>query len=161
MTVEHDTENRVFSEALRRWNISFGGISASELADALQVPHQDVMRLIEKWVSDGQGTMNENVELSIIELPEPGSGLKFSFTRIKTHIFFPGREELTEHFYSGGGARSNPSEFKRRLMCGAHQLALCFFFRRGTGEVFRPLGLVPGGRLLCWRPYLDEICRSR
>lgn len=136
MTVDQDTQNRIFSEALRRWNISFGGVSASELADALQVPHQHVMHLVEKWVSDGRGTMNGNVELNIIGLPEPGSDLKFSFTPITTHIFFPSRAELKEHFYNGGGARSNPSEFKRRLMCGAHQLALCFFSEEVLARYF-------------------------
>jgi len=80
--------------------------------------------------------MNANVELSQINLPAPGSASAISFTPITTHIFFPSREELTDHFYTSGTVRSEPPEFKKRLLCGEHQLALCFFSEEVLARYF-------------------------
>ncbi|WP_146021794.1 MULTISPECIES: hypothetical protein [unclassified Pseudomonas] len=83
--------------------------------------------------------MNANVELSLVSLPTPNSGGELTFTPVITHIFFPSRKELTEYFYSSEHARSNPSEYKKRLMCGEHQLALCFFSEEVLGRYFSHL----------------------
>jgi hypothetical protein len=83
--------------------------------------------------------MNENVELSLVNLPAPGSNGEISLTPINTHIFFPSREELTEYFYNSGNARSEPPEFKKRLMCGEQRLALCFFSEEVLARYFSHL----------------------
>lgn len=139
MTSPADTEYRLFAEAVKAWGTTFGGVSAINLAQKAQVPHEDVMRFVESWVEAGRGTMNANVELSLVNFPAPGSSEKLSFTPINTHIFFPSREELTEHFYSSGNARTEPPEFKKRLMCGEHQLALCFFSEEVLARYFSHL----------------------
>lgn len=139
MAFKKNTQKKLFAEAVRSWNATFGGISAIDLAQRLDVSHELVMQLIESWVDVGKGTMNENVELSLVSLPTPGSGGQFTFTPVITHIFFPGRKELTEYFYSSEHARSNPAEYKKRLMCGEHQLALCFFSEEVLGRYFSHL----------------------
>lgn len=137
--MNQDVKNKLFAEAVRSWNATFGGVSASDLATKLDVSHPEVMKLIELWVQAGRGTMNANVELSLIGLPTLGSDFQFSFTSITTHIFFPSKEELTENFYGSGMARLNPPEYKKRLMCGEHQLALCFFFEEVLARYFNHL----------------------
>lgn len=127
MTLPSDIESQLFAEALRSWCRTFGGISAIDLAQKYDAPHEGVLRILESWVDAGRGTINANVGLSLINLPTPGSDEAISFTPITTHIFFPSREELTEYFYTSGTARTEPPEFKKRLLCGEHQLALCFF----------------------------------
>lgn len=127
MTIPPDIESQLFAEAVESWCRTFGGVSAIDLAEKLQVPHERALQTLESWVDDGRGTMNANVELSQVNFPPPGSGGAISSTPITTHIFFPSREELTEHFYTSGTVRSAPPEFKKRLLCGEHQLALCFF----------------------------------
>lgn len=130
---------RLFAEAVKAWGATFGGVSAIELAQKTQVPHEDVMRFVESCVETGRGTMNANVELSIINFPTPESSGAVSFAPINTHIFFPSRKELTEHFYSSRNARTEPPEFKKRLICGEHQLALCFFSEEVLARYFSHL----------------------
>lgn len=139
MTSPEDTEYRLFTEAVKAWGTTFGGVSAIELAEKAQVPHEDAIRFVESWVESGRGAMNANVALSLVSFPALGGSGKLSFTPINTHIFFPSREELTEHFYSSGNARTEPPEFKKRLMCGEHQLALCFFSEEVLARYFSHL----------------------
>ncbi|RUO35944.1 hypothetical protein CWE13_10365 [Aliidiomarina shirensis] len=139
MNSPEDTEYRLFTEAVKAWWTTFGGVSAIDLAEKAQIPHGDAMRFVESWVEAGRGTMNANVELNLVSVPSPRSSEKFSFTSINTHIFFPSREELTEHFYSSGNARTEPPEFKKRLMCGEHQLALSFFSEEVLARYFSHL----------------------
>ncbi len=139
MSSPEDTEYRLFTEAVKSWGTTFGGVSAIDLAEKAQVPHEDAMRFVESWVEAGRGTMNANVELSVVNIPTPGSSEKLSLKPINTHIFFPSREELIEHFYRSGNARMEPPEFKKRLMCGEHQLALCFFSEEVLARYFSHL----------------------
>ncbi len=127
MFSKENIEDLLFTEAIKAWGASFGGVSAIDLAEKANISHENAMGIVESWVQAGRGSMNANVELSLISFPSSGSSKKFSFTPINTHIFFPSRDELTEYFYSSGNARMEPPEFKRRLMCGEHQLALCYF----------------------------------
>lgn len=139
MVLKKATQEKLFAEAIRSWNATFGGVSGIDLAQRLRVSHQTVMQLIESWVDADRGTMNANVELSLVTLPTPNSGGELTFSPIITHIFFPSRKELTEYFYSSEHARSNPCEYKKRLMCGEHQLALCFFSEEVLGRYFSHL----------------------
>lgn len=137
--MNQDIEDQLFAEAIKSWDTTFGGVSGIDLARKAQVSHEDVMRVLESWVEAGRGTMNANVELSFVNLPALGSNSEISFTPINTHIFFPSREELTEHFYSSRNARSEPPEFKKRLMCGELQLTLCFFSEEVLARYFSHL----------------------
>jgi hypothetical protein len=139
VTLPRDIEDRLFAESVMSWCRTFGGVSAISLASKLQVPHEDAMQVMESWVEAGRGRINANVELSLVSLPEPGSCGVVSFSPVTTHIFFPSRKELTEHFYSSGAVRSEPPEFKKRLLCGEQQLALCFFSEEALARYFARL----------------------
>lgn len=95
VTSPEDTEYRLFTEAVKAWGATFGGVSAIELAEKAQVPHEDAIRFVESWVESGRGAMNANVALSLVSFPSQEGSEKLSFTPINTHIFFPSREELT------------------------------------------------------------------
>jgi NADH/NAD ratio-sensing transcriptional regulator Rex len=54
--------------SIERWNSSFGGISASEIANKLKVEHQIILKELEYLESIGKGTLNKNVELCSISI---------------------------------------------------------------------------------------------
>lgn len=139
MSMKKTLQEKLFAEAIRSWNTTYGGVSGIDLAQRLKVSHLDVMQLIESWVDAGRGTINANVELSVVGLPTQESGGQLTFTPVITHVFFPSRQELTDYFYKSEHVRSNPPEFKKRLMCGEHQLELCFFSEEVLGRYFSHL----------------------
>ena len=46
MSSPEDTEYRLFTEAVKSWGTTFGGVSAIDLAEKAQVPHEDAMRFV-------------------------------------------------------------------------------------------------------------------
>jgi predicted transcriptional regulator len=58
---------------IERWNSTFGGISASEIADKLNVEHNIILKEVEYLKSIGKGKLNENVELYSISINIPDS----------------------------------------------------------------------------------------
>lgn len=124
---EKEILDRVLDLSIEQWNRAFGGTSALDIADKIDLPNDAVMLLMEKLCEEGKGTINRNVELYVIKLSPASPKLEIPNKPTVTHVFFPDKQLLTEHFYSSHLVREKYPEFKNRLHKGAHQLAMVLF----------------------------------
>lgn len=117
----------ILAKSTANWFKNPAGITASELASSLCLPHEDVCHAVEALCEAGYGTMNRDAEFVQLcfDLEKPHNG--FTQTPIKTHVFFPSRQVLAEAFYRSDLPRQNLSEYVARLHLGAHQYGLVYF----------------------------------
>ena len=111
--------------SIENWHKSFGGTASSEIASKIEIDNSIVMGAMEDLVANNYGTINANVELSQISIDK--KTMKFDFTPITVHIYFPSKQMLEEYFYSSDLVRKSIPEYKKRLYLGAHQLAQVLF----------------------------------
>jgi hypothetical protein len=129
--IQHMDKNELIEQVLRlsieQWNKSFGGTSALDICDKIGVTNEEVMSSMEILVKHGRGTINSNVELYVIKFDKDNPKFEMPTEATITHVFFPDKEILTEHFYASNIVRENYPEYKNRLHQGAHQLQLVLF----------------------------------
>lgn len=125
--ISNEIQGKILKLSIQQWNQSFGGTSALDICDRISVPHEDVMKEMEALCEEGKGTINANVELYVIKIDPENPKFQSSKESTTTHVFFPSKELLEEHFYSSDLVRERFPEYKNRLYCGAHQLGLVMF----------------------------------
>ena len=125
--------DQIIMLSIEQWNHTFGGISALDICDKVDVSNEYVMSQMELLCKDGKGSLNANVELYVITFNAPTHDdekpeeIEIPGKLIKTHIFFPSKEILTEYFYTSNLVREKYPEYKNRLHQGENQLQLVFF----------------------------------
>ena len=124
---DEEIQQKVLELSIERWNRFFGGTSALDICDKILFSNELVMKAMEALCFKGSGTINANVELYpiIVDLNNPEFEIPSEPT--VTHVFFPSRDLLSEHFYSSTLVREKFPEYKNRLHCGARQLELVMF----------------------------------
>ncbi len=85
------------------------------------------MKGMEALCEDGKGTINANIELYVIKIDPENPKFEVPKESTTTHVFFPSKKLLEEHFYRSDLVRERFPEYKNRLHCGAHQLGLVMF----------------------------------
>lgn len=132
----NEIQTLILDLSIKQWNSSFGGISALNICDKIPALNEEVMKEMEILCEAGKGTINRNVKfyLKRIDLKNPKSEIPLE--SIITHIFFPNKELLEEHFYGSGLVREKYPEYKNRLHCGAHQLGLVMFSEEVLARYF-------------------------
>lgn len=122
-----ELQSRILSESTDRWFKDPAGITASELASKLDLPHEDVYWAVETLSDAGYGTLNRDAEFTQLSFDTENPHNGFTHTPIKTHVFFPSRQILTEAFFNSDLPKKNLSEYIVRLHLGAHQYGLIYF----------------------------------
>lgn len=122
--------------SIAQWNQSFGGTSALDICDKISASNEDVMREMESLCKDKKGTINSNVELYVIRVNPESPKFEIPKDSTTTHVFFPSKELLEDHFYSSKLVRKGFPEYKNRLHCGAHQLELVMFSEEVLSRYF-------------------------
>lgn len=122
-----EIQKNVLELSIQQWNRSFGGTSALDICDKIFVSNEIVMKEMEELCGKGKGSINANIELYAIKIDPDNPKFELPSESTTTHVFFPSKELLEEHFYESNLARERHPEYKSRLHCGAHQLALIMF----------------------------------
>jgi len=122
--------------SIQQWNRSFGGTSALDICDKISVSNEEVMKEMENLCADSKGTINANVELYQIRIDPNNPKFEIPKESTTTHVFFPCKKLLEEHFYSSNLVREKHPEYKNRLHCGAHQLELVMFSEEVLARYF-------------------------
>lgn len=117
----------IVSYSLNYWNKSFGGVSAIDIASNIGITNEEAMVALESLVGSGRGTINSNVKLYEITIDTENPKFQMPGKMVTTHIYFPDKSDLENHYYSSGLVREEYPEYKARLHRGAHQLALIYF----------------------------------
>lgn len=122
-----DLEKKVLRYCSKKWFGNPAGIAALDLDRDFHLTNEEAMVLFEKLVEKGLGTINADVVLyqisfSVGEKTEMPIGKK-----VITHIFFPSKDVLAQHFYKSTLARKDIPEYSKRLHLGAHQIGMVFF----------------------------------
>lgn len=129
-------QEKILELSIAQWNQSFGGTSALDICDKISVSNEEVMREMESLCKDKKGTINANVELYVISFDPENPKFEIPEESTTTHVFFPSKELLKEHFYSSELVREGFPEYKNRLHCGAHQLELVMFSEEVLSRYF-------------------------
>ncbi len=133
---EEEIQQKILKLSIDQWNQSFGGTSALDICDKILVSNEEVMRGMESLCNDEKGTINANVELYSIRVDSENSKFEFPKDSTTTHVFFPNKGLLEDHFYSSNLVREGLPEYKNRLHCGAHQLELVMFSEEVLSRYF-------------------------
>lgn len=115
------------ASAVDGWFKNFGGTSALDVARDLSLDHSVVMRLFEKLVKSGHGSINADVTLYQASFDTENIAAGFKLEPVVTHIFFPAKQELRDAFYASSLPQRRLPEYKTRLHLGAHQIGLAYF----------------------------------
>lgn len=121
------TAKDVLASTVSSWFQSFGGTSALDVARALSLDHDLVMRTFEALVATNHGSMNQNVVLCQVSFDPEDIAAGFNYEPVVTHIFFPSKQALREAFYSSDLAQRGLPEYATRLHLGASQIGLAYF----------------------------------
>lgn len=122
-----ELQSLILAESAARWFKNPAGITASELASKLNFAHEDVYEAVEILCNSGFGTLNRDAEFTQLSFDPENPHNGFTYTPIKTHVFFPSKQVLAEAFFSSDLPRKNLPEYVVRLHLGAHQCGLVFF----------------------------------
>lgn len=131
-----EVQVKILELSIEQWNKSFGGTSALDICDRISVSNEEVMREMESLCTEGKGTINANVELYSIRIDPENPKFEIPKESTATHVFFPNKGLLEDHFYSSKLVREGFPEYKNRLHCGAHQLELVMFSEEVLSRYF-------------------------
>ena len=132
----NEIQTRILDLSINQWNRSFGGTSALDICDKISASNEEVMKEMENLCEEGKGTINANVELYQIRIDPDNPKLEIPSESTITHVFFPSKDLLEEHFYRSGLVREKYPEYKNRLHCGAHQLEPVMFSEEVLARYF-------------------------
>lgn len=133
---KEDIQQKILELSIEQWNQSFDGTSALDICDKISVSNEEVMREMESLCKDAKGTINANVELFDISIDIENQKIELPKESTTTHVFFPNKELLEDHFYGSKLVREGFPEYKNRLHCGAHQLELVMFSEEVLSRYF-------------------------
>jgi len=158
-------EQQIIDIAIKHWNRNFSGISASDIAEKLNLSHNEVMECLEKLKEGNKGTLNQNVSLGLvsINIDEETEEVKTEHSTIVTHIYFPSKEILENYYSKNLNVFINNGEYKNRLHRGFSQIDLVYFevnildrYLRNR-EIYSIDDDVTGGLLKLNINYLDTL----
>jgi hypothetical protein len=119
-------EQKILDYSILHWQEDFCGVSGIDIAKHFEVPHEKVLKILDKLEKQEKGMLRRNVVLYqlIIGINESKFG---GPKEINTSIFFPSKDILTESFYSNELHKQNIPEYKARLLKGGSQIQLLYF----------------------------------
>jgi hypothetical protein len=123
-------EKRILNNAIKHWNKEFTGVSALTIAEKLKITNAQAMTLMESLYKKGDGTLNANVTLYHIKInfDKKTKAPKVAETDpIETHIFFPSKSILKQHYERNLLKYFKDGEYKNKLRTGYSQIALIYF----------------------------------
>lgn len=135
---------------------SFGGVSALDIARAVKMSHEEVIRCFEQLAKIDMGTLKRDVVMGLItlNLEKVEGELEKSFTEVKTHIYFPKAAVLKKEYYKSSIPETEPPEFTERLYKGALQYGFSYFKEEVLAryhrhpELYQIEDSVSGGRVM-------------
>jgi hypothetical protein len=121
-----DQEKKVLRYCSKKWFGNPAGIFALDLNRDFHLTNEEAMALFERMVDKGLGTINANVVLYQITF-SVGKRSEMPTEKVVTHIFFPSKDVLAQHFYKSTLSRKDIPEYSKRLHLGAPQIGMVFF----------------------------------
>lgn len=128
-------EKKLLNICSKKWFKNPVGISAIDLVDDLLLSNEKIIKIMEKLVLQGFGTINKNVELYHIFF-DFESSVASTKSKIISHIFFPSKNVLTYFFYKSKLSKKNIPEYRKRLHLGECQKELIFFKEEVLNKYF-------------------------
>jgi hypothetical protein len=131
-----ELQSRILDEGITVWFANHGGASASQIAEALSVSHEEALKAVEELAQLGHGTLNRDVTL--VELSFDPANPENGITQrpFTTNIFFPSKRVLRQAFYASGKPAEHLPEYVVRLHLGTQQIALIFFSEEVLSRYF-------------------------
>lgn len=123
----NEIQKAILSECASRWFKNPAGITASDLAREFGISNEEACKEVELLCDAGYGEINRDAELTELSLDTENPQAGFTFTPLKTHVFFPSKQVLADAFYGSELPRQKLPEYVIRLHLGAHQYGLVFF----------------------------------
>lgn len=104
-------KQKILVYAVENWHEESPGISGLAISNSLKVKHDKVLKIFDKLEREKKGLVIRDIPLSEFHISINGS--KNEDTKpIKTSIFFPAKEVLSDSFYSSNLHRLNIPEYK-------------------------------------------------
>lgn len=133
---KEDIKKKILDLSIAQWNRSFSGTSALDICSEILLSNEEVMREMESLCDEKKGIINANVELYVIEIDPEDPKFEMPKESTVTHVFFPSKELLEDHFYGSSLVRQGFPEYRNRLHRGAHQLELVNFSEEVLARYF-------------------------
>ncbi len=131
-----ELQSRVLEEGIAVWFANHGGASASQIAEALSVSHEEALKVVEELVQLGHGTLNRDITLVELSFDPANPGNGFTQRPFTTHIFFPSKGALRQAFYASRLPAEHLPEYVVRLHLGTQQIELIFFSEEVLSRYF-------------------------
>lgn len=125
--IMNEIQKAILSECAGRWFKNPAGITASDLARKFGISNEEACKEVELLCEAGYGKMNRDAEFTELSFDTENPQAGFTYTPLKTHVFFPSKQVLADAFYGSGLPRQKLPEYVVRLHLGAHQYGLVFF----------------------------------
>jgi hypothetical protein len=122
-----EIQSAILAESAAQWFKNPAGITASDLANKFGMSNEDACLEVEALCEAGYGTMNRDAEFVQLSFDPEKPHEGFTHTPIRTHVFFPSKQVLTDAFYRSVLPRQKLSEYVVRLHLGAPQYGLVHF----------------------------------
>ena len=122
-----ELEKKVLKYCSKKWFRNPAGIAALDLNHELHLSNEEAMVLFEGLVEKGLGTINSNVVLYQISFSVAKKIGTSEGKEVTTHIFFPSKDVLAQHYYKSSLSKEDIPDYSKRLHLGAHQIGLVFF----------------------------------
>lgn len=123
-------KKKIIDISIKQWHDRFTGISALDIAEKLDISHDETLRYLEELKKEKKGTLNENVTLYQISLDLSDKNSDFKLPEPKpviTHIYFPSKSILETYFQNNLKEFIENGEFTNRLHRGGNQIELIYF----------------------------------
>ncbi len=118
-------EQKVLDFAVEQWNKTHVGVTSIDTARQIQSSNAKVMEAMIVLEAAGKCSLNKNAEFFTVSISK--GEMKFAKKATISHVIFPSKEVLTDHFYSSGLARQRLPIYVERLHKGEHQYAMVYF----------------------------------
>lgn len=122
-----ELEKKALRYCSKNWFRNPAGIAALDLNRNFHLTNEEAMVLFERLVEKGLGTINANVVLYQISFSVGKKSGMPAGKEVITHIFFPSKDVLAQHFYKSILSKKDIPEYSKRLHLGAHQIGMVFF----------------------------------
>jgi len=123
-------KKKIIDISIKHWHDRFTGISALDIAEKLDISHEETLRYLEELKNENKGTLNENVTLYQISLDLNSKNSDFKLPEPKpvtTHIYFPSKSMLETYFQNNLKEFIENGEYTNRLHRGGNQIELIYF----------------------------------
>lgn len=123
-------KDKILSLSIETWNESFVGISALDVSDRIDLCHSEVMSIMKELQMEGKGHINEDVllyQVSFNSKSTINNRIIPESKPIHTHVFFPSKDILTEHFLANSKKYIDQGNYSKLIHKGGDQLELIYF----------------------------------